>query len=185
MSEFDRHRLTLIDKDNEDEEWEAELCSYLKMKPGKITKFTDIVEWWSVCNSFVNLGGALLTPKPHQKNHHRFPTLARIALDVLPSQASSVACERLFSGSKQTATDRRARLGAIRFEQLQMLKSAWRGSVVDIAKLNSQEIEVVTDEEMLPFIELLQEDSDSASWENEMGDLLLSDRATGDFFAFN
>ena len=47
-----------------------------------------------------------------------YPTLARIALDVLPSQASSVPCERLFLGTKQTACDRQASLGPVVFEEL-------------------------------------------------------------------
>ena len=46
------------------------------------------------------------------KDHvHEFPTLARITLDVLPAQASSVPCEQLFSGTKQIATNRCAFLG--------------------------------------------------------------------------
>ena len=52
-----------------------------------------------------------------------YPTLVRIALDVLPCRASSVPCERLFSASKRTAVDRRASLGA---EELQVMKFAWR-----------------------------------------------------------
>jgi len=53
-----------------------------------------------------------------------YPTLAKIALDVLPAQASSVPCEQLFSGGKEIAVTRRAQLGADLFEQLQMLKFA-------------------------------------------------------------
>ena len=67
-----------------------------------------------------------------QINQHLYPTLARIALDVLPSQASSVPCERLFSNGKLIATDHRARLGSDRFEELQIVKSAWKDVVVDL-----------------------------------------------------
>lgn len=70
-----------------------------------------------------------------------------MALDFLPCQASSVPCERLFSASKQVATDRRARLGAKRFEELQLMKFAWRHSVVDVAAWNSSEVEEVDVEE--------------------------------------
>lgn len=78
------------------------------------------------------------------KNHCQlFPTLAQIALDVLPCQASSVPCERLFSASKQTAEDRRSRLGAARFEELQVMKFAWRNTINDLAAWNSAEIEEV------------------------------------------
>ena len=51
---------------------------------------------------------------------------ARIVFDVLPSQASSVPCERLFSGSKQIAIDRQACLGSKVFEELVIMGSAWR-----------------------------------------------------------
>ena len=70
-----------------------------------------------------------------------YPTLAQIALDVLPAQASSVPCEWLFSGGKEIADDRRSRLGAARFEELQMLKFAWRDFQIDHAALNSSELE--------------------------------------------
>jgi hypothetical protein len=66
-----------------------------------------------------------------------FPTLARIALDVLPAQASSVPCERMFSGSKQVATDRRACLGSIVFEELVIMKSAWGPDLYDMAAWNA------------------------------------------------
>jgi hypothetical protein len=72
-----------------------------------------------------------------------YPTLARIALDVLASPGSSVPCERLFSSSKQVADDRRARLGAKRFEELQLMKFAWRQSVGDCAAWNSGLVEEV------------------------------------------
>jgi hypothetical protein len=76
-----------------------------------------------------------------------YPTLARIALDVLPSQASSVPCERLFSASKQTADYRRASLGAKRFEELQIMKFAWRKGLSDLATWNSSQVEEVNIED--------------------------------------
>lgn len=50
-------------------------------------------------------------------------------------------CERLFSAGAEIATDRRSRLGADRFEQLQILKHAWQGQIINAASLNSLEIE--------------------------------------------
>lgn len=47
MSEFDRHRQSLITED-EDEGWKAELRRYLKSVPAEVTKDTDIVTWWQV-----------------------------------------------------------------------------------------------------------------------------------------
>ena len=40
-----------------------------------------------------------------QKHALEYPILAHIALDYLPSQASSVPCSCLFLASKQTAVD--------------------------------------------------------------------------------
>ncbi|RDB23356.1 Zinc finger BED domain-containing protein DAYSLEEPER [Hypsizygus marmoreus] len=147
MSEYDRLCQSLLDED--DSGWETELRSYLKARHADVTKETDIVAWWA-------------------KHCIVYPTLTRIALDVLPSQASSVPCERLFSGSKQTATDRRARLGTERLEELQIMKSAWRGNIVDFAALNSREIEVV-ELELKEYEDFLIEDEAQAEWEKEMG----------------
>ena len=43
-------------------------------------------------------------------------------MDVLPIQASSVPCERVFSSSKETITARRNSLGPPLIEALQLLK---------------------------------------------------------------
>ncbi|KII82957.1 hypothetical protein PLICRDRAFT_74446, partial [Plicaturopsis crispa FD-325 SS-3] len=55
-----------------------------------------------------------------------FPLLYRIALDVLPVQASAVPCERVFSSSAETDTCRRSNLSPKRMEMLQILKYAYR-----------------------------------------------------------
>lgn len=62
-------------------------------------------------------------------------------LDICAIPATSVPCERLFSAGAEIATDRRSRLGADRFEQLQILKHAWQGQIINAASLNSLEIE--------------------------------------------
>ncbi|KAF8157519.1 hypothetical protein BJ912DRAFT_866959, partial [Pholiota molesta] len=51
-----------------------------------------------------------------------FSILYRIALDVIPVQASAVPCERAFSSSKETDTNRRSGLGLEFMEVLQMYK---------------------------------------------------------------
>lgn len=43
-------------------------------------------------------------------------------MDVLPAQASAVACERVFSSSKETCTLKRSNLGEDTIEALQVLK---------------------------------------------------------------
>ncbi len=50
----------------------------------------------------------------------------QVALDVLPVQASSVPCERVFSSSKETDTLRRSNLSPAVFEVPQILKFSLR-----------------------------------------------------------
>ncbi|KAG6809994.1 hypothetical protein H0H87_011389 [Tephrocybe sp. NHM501043] len=144
VDDFDLHRRTLLTCEDS-EGWQAELCRYLKDVPADISRDTNIVEYW-------------------QDHFHVYPTLGRIALDVIPCQASSVACERLFSASKQTADDRRACLGATTFEQLQIMKFAWRGKITDFAAINSQHVEEV---DVNQFKELLSEDHDFDGWDKD------------------
>jgi len=150
MTEFDRHRETLLAKDA-NEGPASELRRYLATMQREVKKDTDIVEWWQV-SFFVSetrIAAKLYSSKEHA---NVYPTLARIALDVLPSQASSVPCERLFSGTKQIATDRRACLGPIAFEELTIMKSAWGPKLFDVAAWNAaqtQEVEVGDFEQML------------------------------------
>lgn len=96
-----------------------------------------------------------------------FPTLAQIALDVLPCQASSVPCERLFSASKQTADLRRSSLGAKRFEELQVMKFAWRKDLPDYAAQNWAHVE---DMQLEEYIEILDADEISVEWEHQLQD---------------
>jgi hypothetical protein len=86
---------------------------------------------------------------------------------VLPAQASSVPCERLFSGSKQIATDRRASLGPVVFEELVIMKSAWGPDLYDMAAWNASQVEEV---DHFDFAELLIDDEDCLAWDKELGD---------------
>ena len=87
-----------------------------------------------------------------------------MALDILPIQASSVPCEHLFLSSKQVATERRARLGSNRFEELLIMKSAWHGTTVDWAAINSAEVEEV---DLAEYEELLEADVQARTWDDE------------------
>ncbi|CAG7851404.1 SubName: Full=Uncharacterized protein {ECO:0000313/EMBL:CCA76236.1} [Serendipita indica DSM 11827] len=51
-----------------------------------------------------------------------YPNLRKVALDILPVQASSVPCERVFSSAKHTATSTRAQSSPRLIEMLQILK---------------------------------------------------------------
>ncbi|KDQ06612.1 hypothetical protein BOTBODRAFT_121261, partial [Botryobasidium botryosum FD-172 SS1] len=63
-----------------------------------------------------------------------YPILYKIALDVLPIQASAVSCERIFSSSKETCTTRRNRLSPLMIEALQMLKFAFKQDRLDFTE---------------------------------------------------
>lgn len=52
-------------------------------------------------------------------------------MDILPAQASSVPCERMFSSSKDTCTPRRNRLSPAFIEVLQILKFYYRQDRLD------------------------------------------------------
>lgn len=93
--------------------------------------------------------------------------MARIALDVLPSQASSVPCERLFSGSKQIATDRRACLGPKVFEELVIMKSAWGPDLHDMSAWSAAQVEEISN---FDFEEMLANDVECTAWDNEFED---------------
>lgn len=59
-----------------------------------------------------------------QSHQYIYPLLFRIAMDVLPAQASSVSSERVFSSSKMTCTAERNRIASENLEYLQVLKHA-------------------------------------------------------------
>ena len=158
-SDFDRYRLTLLAAD-EAEGWEAELQRYLKDMPADVMPETDIILWWQVRKLFLfNLIVLNVLYYKQQNNHKLYPTLGRIALDILPIPASSVPCERLFSAAKEIADDRRSRLGPKTFEELQIMKFAWRNNIPDLAAWNSGFVEEVDLDE---FRELLWADN----WQN-------------------
>ena len=163
LSEFDKLRETLLTADAE-EGWASELRRYTSTMQRDVTKHTDLVEWWQVSSSPFCPRNISFLIVPRQNNAKLYPTLARIALDVLPSQESSVPCERLFSGNKQIATDRRARLGAAIFEELVVMGSAWRSDIYDIAAwTGSQEEEV----DFFNFEEMLANDAEMVPLEEE------------------
>ena len=58
-------------------------------------------------------------------------TMYRVALDVLPVQASSVPSERVFSSSKETDTLRRNNLSPEMMEKLQILKFTFASERMD------------------------------------------------------
>ena len=61
-----------------------------------------------------------------QESQNRFPKLFCLAMDILPIQASSVPCERVFSSGKETMTPRRNRISPELMESLQLLKFSFK-----------------------------------------------------------
>lgn len=99
--------------------------------------------------------------KPYLQQHaHKYPTIARIALDILPVMATSVPSERLFSSSGQTADDQRSRLGAERFEQAQIMKWHWKEDALDFAKANQNFVEAVDLSEFEAFLQREDEEAE-------------------------
>jgi len=81
----------------------------------------DSIAFWEVCYIFDLINAHL---HDLQENRNNFPTLFKLAMDILPIQASSVPCERVFSSSAETITARRNSLGPRLVEALQLLKYA-------------------------------------------------------------
>ena len=158
-SEYDRHRRSLVERTVAHADpggWKAELRAYLGSIPADVSRDTDIVAWWSVSHFVMSSFSSI---DYLQANSKIYPTLSRIAMDVCAIPATSVPCERLFSAGGEIATDRRSRLGSDKFEQLQVLRHAWRDRIVDQANQNSASVDEVNMEE---FRELFQQDEELA-----------------------
>ncbi|KAK2462579.1 hypothetical protein APHAL10511_005402 [Amanita phalloides] len=61
-----------------------------------------------------------------QANQHHYPHIFKLAMDILPIQATSVPCERAFSSGKETMALRRRRISDDLMEALQLLKYSIR-----------------------------------------------------------
>jgi hypothetical protein len=146
-SEYDRYRQSLLQTDD-GEGWSLELRCYLNDRPGNVTKGTDIVKWW-------------------QDHAALFPTFAHIAIDILPCQASSVPCERLFLASKQTVDLCRSSLSAKHFKELQIMKFAWRKKILDNAEQNWVQVKEV---QLGEYSEFLEADETLVEWDKQLLD---------------
>ena len=102
---------------------EQELELYLREESDSledIADSSDLYRYWAVsCSTHLDESQLMLFV---QARKYRFPYMYRVALDVLPAQASAVSCERMFSSSKETDTLRRNRLSPQVMEALQILK---------------------------------------------------------------
>ncbi|PIL25949.1 hypothetical protein GSI_11703 [Ganoderma sinense ZZ0214-1] len=144
---YDRARWERLQKSQSADGWKTKLVQYLTNPCLDVSKYEDTVNWW-------------------QRHATVYPTLARIALDILPIAAASVGVESLFSRAKHVATDHRASLDPDIFEQIECLHYYWKRNMVDFAQLNeedSEEIDVAEFADLESQEELLAEMSDDDS----------------------
>jgi hypothetical protein len=59
-----------------------------------------------------------------------YPTLWKVARDLLPAQASAVPCERVFSSAKLTTTIQRNKIAPNVVEMLQILKFGFKQEIL-------------------------------------------------------
>jgi len=119
---LNRQRNTARQKENS---LEMELDQYLSDP----NQGTGILEYWQVDLIFLSPYKVNLFTDMHynlQEHQHRYPRIFRLAMDIIPIQASSVPCERVFSSGKQTMAPRRSRISAQLMESLQILKFSIR-----------------------------------------------------------
>lgn len=87
-----------------------------------------------------------------QEHRNQYPTIFKLAMDILPIQGSAVPCEWVFSSAKQTMTDRRNNISPELMEALQVLKySVKRGHPLDFTshyswKERMDELEAIMDD---------------------------------------
>ncbi len=154
--DFDKVRKHRQEDKRAKEGWKHELQRYIDAPDTEdVAKTMDTLVWWRV--SIICISKCNLLTYHTQDNSRMFPTLARIALDILPIPASSVACERLFSRAKQVATPRRTRLDPEIFEAIEALHYHWKRDLVDHARMNSENVEIIEDE-LADFVVMAEEE---------------------------
>ncbi|KAL0568490.1 hypothetical protein V5O48_013490 [Marasmius crinis-equi] len=103
MTEEELDRRDLVEVDKELLDWESET-----VEDDEDDGF-DLLQYWD-----------------ERRSKKTFPLIFKVAMDVLPAQASAVPCERVFSSAKDTDTDKRSRLSGEMFEKLQVLKHRYK-----------------------------------------------------------
>jgi hypothetical protein len=73
----------------------------------------------------------------------------------------------------EVATKRQAQLGAARFEELQMMKFAWRNNIGDLAAWNSEQVEEI-DHEMREYEDMFMADQDFDKWDKSVNEPVIN-----------
>jgi hypothetical protein len=108
-------------------EWVRFTSKPVISNPEELSDF-DMLRHWQVSGINISTTVYLICSQNAKKN---LPLLYAIAMDVLPMQASSVPCERVFSSSKETDTMRRSQLSPETMEMFQVLKFQYRSRRLD------------------------------------------------------
>ena len=66
--------------------------------------YSTALYYWQVCYQTVVSQKSTQKNSISQENQTCYPTLFRLAMDILPIQGSAVPCERVFSSAKETMT---------------------------------------------------------------------------------
>ena len=106
----------------------------------------------------------LLISNDLQNNGYHYPTLCHIAINFLAYPTSFIPCEQLFSGGGKITTKHRAQLGVAHFEELQVMKFAWRNNIGDLTAWNSSQVEEI-DNELGEYQDMLAADGEQARWD--------------------
>ena len=80
----------------------------------------DLLRFWDV-RVLLSIRGECLLTLNGQEHEHHFLALFHVAMDVLPAEASSVSCERMFSSAADTDVPDRSNLHPALMEVLQVI----------------------------------------------------------------
>lgn len=105
---------------------EHEAFLAVNVQDAKKLKGISPIDFWRVGDAVILHFLPRLLTVVLQARAGDLPLVYQLALDVLPSQASSVSSERVFSSSKMTCTQSRNRISTGTVEALQILKHSLR-----------------------------------------------------------
>ena len=111
----------------------------------------DMLTYWQV-SLHLFLTVVTISQFMTQEHHNQYPTIFKLAMDILPIQGSAVPCEQVFLSAKETITAHRNKISPELMEALQILKySIKHGRPLDFTSHHSwkermDELEVLIDD---------------------------------------